>query len=169
MLMITIIDNIAYLLDEEKRCATVTKNPVPYSGDVAIPAVIVNGGVEYVVNDILDEAFAECAGLTSVLLGENVESIGIGAFEGCESLASVVFPQALHLVGMRAFKGCAALKELLFPANVIVIGREAFAGCCSLVNVYLPDNLINIEPSLFDGCRALEKVSVGAMVESVGE
>ena len=107
--MITIVDNIAYLLDEEKRCATVTKNLVPYSGAVVVPAAIVDGGVEYVVNDILDEAFAECVGLTSVVLGDNVESIGIGAFEGCESLASVTFPQALHLVGMRAFKGCSAL------------------------------------------------------------
>ena len=96
--MITIVDNIAYLLDEGKKCATVTKNLVPYSGAVVVPATIVDGGVEYVVNDILDEAFAECAGLTSVVLGENVESIGIGAFEGCEALASVTFQQALHLV-----------------------------------------------------------------------
>ena len=142
--MITIIDNISYLLDESKKCATVTKNLVPYSGAVVVPATIVNDGVEYVVNDILDEAFAECSDLISVVLGDNVESIGIGAFEGCVMLASVTFPQALHLVGMRAFKGCTSLKELLFPANVIVIGREAFAGCSSLVNVYLPDNLINI-------------------------
>ena len=68
--MITIIDNIAYLLDEAKRCASVTKNLVPYSGRVVVPSIVVNGGVEYVVNDILDEAFAGCAGLQAVILGE---------------------------------------------------------------------------------------------------
>ena len=114
--MITIIDNIAYLLDEDKKCASVTKNLVPYSGHIVVPATIVDGGVEYVVNDIFDEAFVECVGLTSVVLGENVESIGIGAFEGCELLSEITFSAALHLVGMRAFKGCNALREVVLPA-----------------------------------------------------
>ena len=66
MLMITIVDNIAYLLDESKKNATLTKSLVPYSGDVVVPATIVNGGVEYVVNDILDEAFAGATNLKSL-------------------------------------------------------------------------------------------------------
>ena len=79
--MITKIDNITYLLDSVKKCATVTKSLVPYSGDIVLPASVEAGGVEYLVTDILDEAFMESAALHSVVLGENVDSVGISAFE----------------------------------------------------------------------------------------
>ena len=87
--MIVNIDKLTYLLDDNKKCATVTKSLVPYSGEVVIPDVVQHNGVEYPVTDILDEAFAECVGLHSVVLGENVESIGIGAFEGCTALSTI--------------------------------------------------------------------------------
>ena len=66
--MITKIDNITYLLDSAKKCATVTKSLEPYSGAVVIPASVEVGGVEFQVTDILDEAFMECTALTSVVL-----------------------------------------------------------------------------------------------------
>ena len=50
--MIKIIDNIAYLLDEEKKCATVTKNLVPYSGAVVVPAVITGYKMFAMLKDI---------------------------------------------------------------------------------------------------------------------
>ena len=125
--MIVNIDNLTYLLDENKKCATVTKSLVPYSGDIVIPATVEYSGMLYPVADILDEAFAECVALRSVVIGENVESIGIAAFEGCTMLSQVSFPLALHVIGMSAFKGCSALEEIVLPANVIVIGKNAFA------------------------------------------
>lgn len=146
--MITKIDSIPYLLNDAENTATITKNDVPYEGRVVIPATVVVGGREYRVTEILDEAFAGCAGLLAVELGAEIESIGISAFEGCTSLDKVTFGDALHIVGMNAFKGCTSLAEVLLPARVLVIGRAAFAGCTSLRNAFLPDMLINIEPSL---------------------
>ena len=94
--MIANIDKLTYLLDENKKCATVTKSLVPYSGDIVIPDTVEYAGTEYAVTDILDEAFAECVMLHSVVLGANVESIGISAFESCTMLTKVTFPLALH-------------------------------------------------------------------------
>ncbi|MBQ5616886.1 MAG: leucine-rich repeat protein, partial [Bacteroidaceae bacterium] len=94
--MIANIDKLTYLLDESKKCATVTKSLVPYSGDIVVPATVEYGGTVYSVSDILDEAFAECVMLRSVVFGENVESIGISAFEGCTALSNVTFSAALH-------------------------------------------------------------------------
>ena len=156
--MITVVDNITYLLDSAKKCATVTKSILPYSGDIIIPAAVSAGGAEYAVVDILDEAFKDCTALHSVVLGDNIDSIGIGAFEGCGMLSSVKFNDALHAVGVQAFKGCTSLVEVVFPPKVLVIGRSAFAGCTALEKACLPDNLINIEPSLFDGCSSLTEV-----------
>lgn len=103
--MITKIDDITYLLDSDKKCATVTKSLLPYSGAVVIPSSIAVDGVEYAVVDILDEAFMDCSELRSVVLGDNIDSIGISAFEGCCMLSSVKFNDALHAVGLQAFKG----------------------------------------------------------------
>ena len=144
--MIVNIGKLTYLLDDTKFSATVTKALVPYSGDIEIPATVEHSGKVYAVTDILDEAFKECTELRSVVLGENVDSIGIGSFEGCTMLSKVVFNEALHLIGMQAFKGCESLVALVLPPKVLVIGRAAFMGCTSLESVYLPDNLINIEP-----------------------
>ena len=66
--MITKIDDITYLLDSDKKCATVTKSLSPYSGAVVIPSSIVVDAVEYSVVDILDEAFMDCTGLRSECL-----------------------------------------------------------------------------------------------------
>ena len=95
--MIANIDKLTYLLDDSKKCATVTKSLVPYSGDVVIPDTVEFNGTVYAVTDILDEAFAECVMLRSVVFGENVESIGISAFEGCTMLSHVKFALAMHV------------------------------------------------------------------------
>ena len=107
--MIVNIDKLTYLLDESKKCATVTKSLVPYSGDIVIPDTVECNGTIYDVTDILDEAFAECTLLRSVLFGANMESIGISAFEGCTMLSQLTFAPAMHVIGMSAFKGCTAL------------------------------------------------------------
>ena len=88
--MIVVVDNITYLLDTEKKNATVTRSLEPYSGCVTIPDTIVCNAVEYMVADILDEAFAGCTGLQTVVMGANVESVGISAFEGCSMLCCVL-------------------------------------------------------------------------------
>ena len=167
--MITVIDNITYLLDGEKRTATVTKSLTPYEGEVVVPATVISGGAEFVVSDILDEAFAGCCALRSVVLGENVESVGISSFEGCTALESLRFAGNAGIIGMSAFKGCTALRSVVLPHSIMVIGREAFAGCTALESVALPDNLVNIEPSLFDGCSALKSAVIGKETSSIGE
>ena len=46
-----------------------------YTGDIAIPATVENGGVTYTVTEIGGRAFYECSGLESVTLGSGVETI----------------------------------------------------------------------------------------------
>ena len=111
--VMTIIDKLAYLPDEERLVAVVTKSNVPYSGDITIPSAIDVEGVEYRVTEIADEAFMGCKELHSVVLGDCVECIGISAFEGCSSLSRIEFGNAMHIIGMQAFKDCESLRELL--------------------------------------------------------
>ncbi len=75
------IGNIYYNLDEDTKTAEVT-NPrsahdytTTYSGDIVIPASVVNDGKEYRVTSIGAKTFAN-AGLTSIVIPNSVEIIG---------------------------------------------------------------------------------------------
>ena len=62
---------------------------------------------EFVIPDyveiIASEAFKNCSGLTSVIIGENVKKINFSAFEGCTSLKDVKLPEGLESIGENAF------------------------------------------------------------------
>jgi len=70
-----------------------------WGGALIIPATI--GGVQ--VTGIGDDAFAGCAGLTSVTIPGSVTNIGDGAFSGCVSLNVVCFNGNAPGVGLSVF------------------------------------------------------------------
>lgn len=69
--------------------------------DIFIPATICVNGADYAVTSIEDGAFKSC-GLTSVILSENIVSIGKEAFYG-NNLTSIVLPESLTSIGSVAF------------------------------------------------------------------
>lgn len=50
--------------------------------------------------------FYGCTGLTSVIIGNGVTSIGSCAFEDCSSLTSIIIPESVTSIGDEAFLGC---------------------------------------------------------------
>lgn len=100
----------------------------PIRGAITIPAII-NG---YPVGSIGNEAFAECDGLTSVIIPEGVTSIGERAFSKCTELNEVKLPISLTTIENGAFFGCAKLSSLSIPISVSSIGDSVFFGCSKL-------------------------------------
>lgn len=74
--------------DSNKYTAGVTVSPNA-KDDVIIPSEIVIDGEKYVVNEIGEWAFADCAELTSIIIPQSISAIGDFAFFGCSSLTSV--------------------------------------------------------------------------------
>ncbi len=70
-------------------------------------------------------AFANCAHLRSICLGEGLKEIGEEAFLGCGALTSVIFPQALVRIEENAFSGCSAEIEIFFENQS---GWTVYAG-----------------------------------------
>ena len=64
--------------------------------------------------DILEGAFSNCTGLTSVTL-KQVTSIGKRAFQDCASLTSVTIPRGATSITRAAFYGCTALESITLP------------------------------------------------------
>ena len=59
---------------------------------------------------IADYAFADCTALETVIIAEDVESIGVYAFQNCSALSSVAVPKSVTQIGAGAFSGCGALR-----------------------------------------------------------
>lgn len=100
------------------------------------------------VESIGEEAFFACTGLTSVSIGDGVTSIGRNAFTFCTSLTSVSIGDGVTSIGKEAFDGCSGLTSVTIPDSVDNIGNNAFANC-ALTSIYIPSNVTSIGTSPF--------------------
>ena len=87
------------------------------------------------VTSIGDEAFAECSGLTSVVIEDGVTSIGDEAFSGCSSLTSIVIPWSVTSIGDEAFAECENLAGVYFAGfPPEPDGPDIFRNCPCIIH-----------------------------------
>ena len=79
-------------------------------------------------------AFKEC-GLTSINLS-SATSIGTEAFQECDRLTSVTMGNSLQTIGTGAFMFCVRLRSITIPKSVTHIRDQAFRHCAKLT-VYI--------------------------------
>ncbi len=120
------------------------------------------------VTSIGDDAFYKCSGLTSVVIGNSVTSIGDNAFRDCTGLTSVEIPNSVTSIGSYAFEGCTGLTSVVIPNSVTSIGLNAFNGCSGLTSVVIGNSVTSIGLNAFDGCSGLTSVVIGNSVTSIG-
>ena len=83
-----------------------------YQGDVVIPEDVTYEDQSFTVVCIDTGAFEDCYDLTSVVIGDSVESIGENAFLGCTSLTSVTVGCGVTAIGSKAFNYCNSLQTV---------------------------------------------------------
>lgn len=108
------------------------------------------------VNEIGEEAFANCVNLNKISIGQTCKKIGIKAFEGCSNLKEIQLDPDFQLeeIGNSAFKGCQSLGNFLFNLNLKRIGANAFAST-SLVKIIIQNKDTIIGNEAFAGCNAM--------------
>lgn len=75
---------------------------------------------------------AKNTSITSCLIHPNTKIIASEAFANCAGLTNIVLPSKVTFIGYRAFKGCSALTNITLPDGIKTIEYEAFNGCTSL-------------------------------------
>ena len=106
------------------------------------------------VENIGDFAFMNCL-LKSVVILDNVKTIGRSAFESCRFLEEVVLPSTVETLLFGTFQGCESLKSIIIPEGFKEIDRYVFYDCAELTNVSIPASVTSIERNAFSCCPKL--------------
>ena len=83
---------------------------------ISIPKTVIYNGKKYKVGAVSDDCFCDLTKLKSVVLGDNVRSIGYEAFWGCSSLKTITLGKGLESPGDifdYAFSKCKKLRTLI--------------------------------------------------------
>ncbi len=118
--------------------------------------------------------FGNCTSLTTLVIGENVQSIGPHSFVSCHFTNHVIIPNSVTNIGYDAFNNCTGIIDVTIGQGVTSIGDGVFNGCTSLATVnynavhcndfgyhYGSDNVV------FEGCTALTTLNIGNNVEVI--
>lgn len=81
------------------------------------------------------KALQGCSSLETVVLPEDMVSLGVAAFMHCTSLQSIKLPKKLTDIHSLAFSECSTLKKVIIPKNVQNISAGAFYSCTNLSDI----------------------------------
>jgi len=96
--------------------------------------------------------------------GKPVVSIIMNAFRGVTTMETLVVPENIKTIGATAFDGCTALKSVTLSEGLESIGKGAFDGCRNLKSIHIPSTVTQILDAYapFYGCAAMENITVAA-------
>ena len=168
--------NLTWTLDTESGILTISgtgamtnyitsySNVPWYSSRTSIKTVI----IEDDVTSIGYWAFHDCSSLTYVKIGNSVTSIEGDAFCDCVSLTSITIPNSVTSIGNSAFYGCSSLASVTIPNSVTSIGNYAFSYCSSLTSITIPNSVTSIGGGAFRDCISLSSITIPNSVTSIG-
>ena len=78
--------------------------------------------------------FSNCSMLTSVTIGNGVNSIEHSPFFGCSGL-TITIQNGVNSIGKFAFSDCSGLSSITIPSSVTSIGSYAFQNCSGLTSI----------------------------------
>lgn len=117
--------------------------------------------------------------LYSVLMNDNVTSIGDDAFSCCENLQTLNLSKNISKIGKSAFSVCVSLREIAIPKKVSTIKSLTFSNCLDLISVTISSSVTVIENYAFYHCEKLgtiyyfgditdwERINIGDNNESI--
>jgi hypothetical protein len=137
-------------------------------GNITLLSNFIVDNNTYNVTTIDSRAFEYCTGLTSVIIGSNITTIGTLAFQ-VSGITSVVIGESVTTIDYATFNSCTSLTSVTISSSVTTIGNDAFNNCTSLVSVSLPDSITTIGSSVFRDCTSLSSFTIPPLVTTINE
>ncbi|MBQ6684341.1 MAG: leucine-rich repeat protein, partial [Bacteroidales bacterium] len=105
--------------------------------------------IPFGINNIKRNTFSNCPQITSIILHNNITSVGDYAFANCTNVSSIYIGTGIDSIGKYAFLNCRGEGILQMPDNVKYLGRGSFYGCSGFDTIYLSNHLKYIGESSF--------------------
>lgn len=156
----------------DKAQTTLIQYPPGRSGTYEVPSG---------VTTIVQSAFSEMSGPTSVSIPASVATIQGGVFLGCRNLTSISVNSANPTYStyegalLNKFQTilmqypCGKSGSYVIPASVATIWPYAFRDCEGLTAVTIPSSVTKIEYGAFRGCSGLLNLFIPASVTNIGD
>ncbi|MDE5979202.1 MAG: leucine-rich repeat domain-containing protein, partial [Muribaculaceae bacterium] len=119
------------------------------------------------VTKIGEFAFSECAALEDAALPAGVTEIGRFAFAYTPELKLLPLPETVTTVGHGVFYQ-SGIEEASLPETITVIPDGMYQCCASLKEFEISNSVTEIEQEAFYWCFALEKITFGENVATIG-
>lgn len=128
--------------------------------NVTVPQTIKYKGRTFRITGILASAFKNTK-IASVIVGNNVKTIGKSAFQGCTKLKKVTIGSGVTQIENNAFKDCKSLKTIKVKSTKIKkIGNNAFKGIKANAVMKVPKKKLAAYKKLFKNKGLGKKVKI---------
>lgn len=94
-----------------------------YSGEIVIPETVTHNNTIYNVAGVYEYAFYMCPDLAKVTMGNSIKEIQREAFAH-SGITEVVFGNSLETIGDAAFSSCENLNSITLPNSVTKLGKK---------------------------------------------
>lgn len=131
----------------------------------SLPELTIPRTVKYIDN----YAFSESTGLKTITFEEGscLEGIGLMAFDHCSSLETFDMPNTVTTMASQVFGNCTSLKRAHLSDNLTSLGGATFWECTSLIEGEIPGGVPLIR-NAFVNCTALKRVKFGSRDSAPG-
>jgi len=102
---------------------------------------------------IVERGTLEEQNIKSVVVHDDITTIGNYAFYKINKCSSLKFPDTITFIGNGAFWNFVKLPRITIPETVTEIGKHAFNGCANLTSVIIPDTVQKIGEDIFTKCN----------------
>jgi hypothetical protein len=166
-------------------CTSLTSATIPeaveYIGGFAFDGCSSLAEMNYNATDcIIDGSdwqhwLTNCANLTTLTIGDNVESIPEYFAYNCSGITSITIPESVTTIAHSAFESCTGLTTITIPNAVTNIFGHAFKDCTGLTTLNYNATNCNIDYYSYyyynlpwlEGCTSLTTINIGENVELI--
>lgn len=163
------VDNgIKYDVDIENKKAKVIGYENGLAGEVIIPNTIPVEGVDFKVVEIADKAFANCTGMTKIVIGENITTIGHVIFMGCTGLTEVEW-NAINCTNYKFEQYHSLFTGFVYVGSLCPFEFPAFDIRNQITSFKFGDKVEHIPSLSCWGLSNVKSIEVPASVKSIGK
>lgn len=113
-------------------------------------------------------AFANNRNITSLIVTDNVESIGDYAFSYMTFMKEITLPSTMSKTSEGMCYHCHSLETINFTSDIFEIGKLSFANCIEMKIIDLPDTVTIVDDYGFYDCTKVRKIILHEGLEEIG-